>query len=38
MSLAVAALVADGPVVLDDDACVGISFPGFFAALARLQG
>ena len=38
MSLAVAALVADGPVALDDDACVGISFPGFFAALARLQG
>ena len=38
MSLAVAALVADGPVALDDDACVGISFPGFFAVLARLQG
>ncbi len=38
MSLAVAALVADGPVTLDDDACVGISFPDFFAALARLQG
>jgi 3-phosphoshikimate 1-carboxyvinyltransferase len=37
MSLAVATLVADGPVVLDDDACVGISFPGFFATLARLQ-
>ncbi len=37
MALAVAALVADGPVALDDDACVAISFPGFFAALARLQ-
>jgi 3-phosphoshikimate 1-carboxyvinyltransferase len=38
MSLAVAALVTDGPVTLDDDACVAISFPDFFAALARLQG
>jgi 3-phosphoshikimate 1-carboxyvinyltransferase len=37
MSLAVAALVADGPVTLDDDGCVGISFPDFFATLARLQ-
>ena len=36
MALAVAALVADSPLRLDDDACVVISFPDFFAALARL--
>jgi len=38
MSLAVAALVAEAPVRLDDDACVAISFPDFFAALAGLMG
>lgn len=36
MALAVAALAADGPAALDDDACVAISYPDFFAALARL--
>ncbi len=33
MALAVAALAADGPVTLDDPACVGISFPSFFDLL-----
>jgi 5-enolpyruvylshikimate-3-phosphate synthase len=36
MALAVAALAADGPAALDDDACVAISYPDFFAALAKL--
>ena len=30
MALSVASLGADGPVVIDDTACVGKSFPGFF--------
>jgi 3-phosphoshikimate 1-carboxyvinyltransferase len=37
MSLAVAALVAEGDSALDDDACVAVSFPGFFAALDGLR-
>ena len=36
MSFAVAALIADGPVFLDDERCVRISYPGFFEDLASL--
>ena len=37
MALAVAALAAAGECRLDDDACVAISFPGFFAELDSLR-
>lgn len=33
MAFAVAGLVAQGPTVIKDSACVDISFPGFFSAL-----
>jgi len=36
MAMAVAALVADGESALDDEACVAVSFPGFFSAMQRL--
>jgi 3-phosphoshikimate 1-carboxyvinyltransferase len=36
MSFAIAALASDGPVELDDDACVDISFPSFFALLEKI--
>jgi 3-phosphoshikimate 1-carboxyvinyltransferase len=36
MALAVAALVSEGTTVLDDDACVGVSYPNFFQTLAQL--
>lgn len=38
MALAVAALAADGPSLLDDPACVGVSFPEFFAVLGKATG
>lgn len=38
MSLAVAALVAEGPTAIADAEWVDISFPGFFALLDRLAG
>jgi 3-phosphoshikimate 1-carboxyvinyltransferase len=38
MSMAVAALVTEGYVALDNDACVGISFPNFFVTLEALIG
>ena len=38
MALAVAALAADGPVVIEGAECVDISYPGFFADLERLSG
>ena len=38
MSLAVAALCADGPVTIDDPACIETSFPGFAAILSRATG
>jgi len=36
MAMAVAALVADGESALDDDACVAVSFPGYFDVMQRL--
>ena len=36
MAFAVAALIAEGETVLDDDACVAVSFPNFFALLDQL--
>ena len=38
MAFAVAGLASRAGVVLDDDACVAVSFPGFFAACAALGG
>ncbi len=38
MAFAVAALRADGPVFLDDGACVAVSYPGFWGDLRRLGG
>jgi len=38
MALAVAGLCADGPVTIDDPACIETSFPGFEAALRRVRG
>ena len=38
MSMAIAALGASSPVVIDDAACVAISYPGFFATLRYLTG
>jgi 3-phosphoshikimate 1-carboxyvinyltransferase len=38
MALAVAAIVAEGDSVLDDDSCVAVSFPDFFPTLARVLG
>lgn len=36
MAMAVAALCADGETALDDEACVAVSFPGFFGVMERL--
>lgn len=36
MSMAIAALITDGKLSLDDDACVAVSFPDFFVTLERL--
>jgi len=36
MAFAVAGLVAEGPTVIRDSACVDISFPGFFDVLASV--
>jgi 3-phosphoshikimate 1-carboxyvinyltransferase len=38
MALAIAGLCADGPVTIDDSACIRISFPGFEAALRQVAG
>jgi 3-phosphoshikimate 1-carboxyvinyltransferase len=38
MALAVAALVAEGPTVIEDTACIATSFPGFLEALNSLAG
>jgi 3-phosphoshikimate 1-carboxyvinyltransferase len=38
MACAIAALGAAGPITIDDAACVGISYPGFFATLRYLTG
>jgi 3-phosphoshikimate 1-carboxyvinyltransferase len=38
MALAVAGLSADGPVTIDDPACIETSFPGFADALRRATG
>jgi 3-phosphoshikimate 1-carboxyvinyltransferase len=37
MSAAIAALVTEGHVALDDDGCVGVSFPDFFITLDALN-
>lgn len=36
MAASVAALVAEGTTILDDDACVGVSYPDFFVTLDQL--
>ena len=36
MSFSIAGHVADGPVTLDDDACVAISYPTFYSDLEKL--
>jgi 3-phosphoshikimate 1-carboxyvinyltransferase len=38
MALAVAGLVADGPTVIEDTACIATSFPAFAATLNGLAG
>jgi 3-phosphoshikimate 1-carboxyvinyltransferase len=38
MALAIAALVADGPTVIEDTACIATSFPGFVATMNQLLG
>jgi len=38
MSFAVAALIAEGHLALDDEKCVGVSFPEFFITLEALLG
>lgn len=38
MALAVAGLCADGPVTIDDPACIETSFPGFADVLRRATG
>jgi 3-phosphoshikimate 1-carboxyvinyltransferase len=38
MALAVAGLVADGPTLVEDTACIATSFPGFVDAINRLAG
>lgn len=37
MAMAVAALVAGGTTALDDDHCVGVSYPEFFSTLENLR-
>jgi 3-phosphoshikimate 1-carboxyvinyltransferase len=37
MSAAIAALITEGHVALDDDGCVGVSFPDFFVTLDALN-
>lgn len=37
MSLAVAALIAEGETIINHAACVDISFPGFFSEVTRLS-
>lgn len=37
MAFAVAGLMADGPVTIQNPDCVGISFPSFFEILARIR-
>lgn len=36
MAMAVATLCTNGETALDDEACVGVSFPGFFNVMGRL--
>jgi 3-phosphoshikimate 1-carboxyvinyltransferase len=38
MALSVAALGADGDTVIQDAACVAVSFPDFFEVIAQLRG
>jgi 3-phosphoshikimate 1-carboxyvinyltransferase len=38
MSLAIAALVAEGPTTIEDVACVGTSFPNFWTLLESIGG
>ena len=37
MAFAIAGLIADGPTVIQDSDCVGISFPKFFETLASIS-
>jgi len=36
MAMAVAAMISKGTMALDDDACVGVSYPNFFQTLDKL--
>jgi 3-phosphoshikimate 1-carboxyvinyltransferase len=36
MAFTVAGLIADGPTLIRDSACVDVSFPDFFETLARV--
>jgi 3-phosphoshikimate 1-carboxyvinyltransferase len=38
MSLAIAALIAEGTMTINNAECVDISFPGFFEELKRITG
>jgi 3-phosphoshikimate 1-carboxyvinyltransferase len=38
MAAAVAGLAGTAPVVIDDPECAEVSFPGFYATLARAAG
>ena len=38
MAAAVAGLAGAAPVVIDDPECAEVSFPGFFATLAKAAG
>lgn len=38
MALKVASLGADSPIVIDDEACVAKSFPGFFDTFSKIYG
>jgi 3-phosphoshikimate 1-carboxyvinyltransferase len=38
MALAVAGLIADGPTIIDDTACIATSFPAFASTLNALAG
>jgi 3-phosphoshikimate 1-carboxyvinyltransferase len=38
MSLAIAALLSDGPVTIEDTACTSTSLPGFWESIAQIGG
>ena len=36
MAFSIAALIAEGETVIDDDLCVSVSYPGFYSDLSAL--